>query len=315
MVNFYSKGKNWQVKLFFILTMLLASFQAKTQNSDWEWWNALHGWEPGMPSWRMWLTISPGYLGPNALPVPKMKNGLIKEKGETQISTNLHFREGDNTQDISGYFMLPFAQSKIAFEVYGVIVEKYRMSNQVRDERLARDKDGKGISQGDLYFSTLLQITRGRKFPNTLLRAAAKTASGGAYDAARYSDSPGYFFDLSFSKDLRTPISIWRPYASFGFYSWQTNDDENLQNDAYMYGAGIEFLKNNWTANASVSGYSGYKEEKDKPMVLTLSLEKQKGDRSISLQYVHGFRDWEYDTLRLSYIWHFNGVNQSQTIE
>ena len=138
-------------------------------------------------------------------------------------------------------------KNKIALEVYGVMLEKYQMSRQIRDERIARDKDGKGFAIGDLYFSTLVQLSKNRKFPNTLLRLAGKTASGGALKAARYTDSPGYFFDLSFSKDFQSPtLSTWRPLASIGFYSWQTNDPENLQNDALMYAAGVEYLKNNW---------------------------------------------------------------------
>lgn len=301
--------KLWH-RLFVAITFLCIPWQINAQNTDWEWWNTLHGWESGMPNWRMWLTISPGYLGPNALPVPDMKNGLIKSEGEAKISTGLHLKEGDNTQNISGYFMIPFAKSKIAFEVYGVIIEKYQMSEQVRDERVARDKDGKGITPGDIYFSTLIQLSRNRKFPNTLLRLATKTASGGAYYAARYSDSPGYFFDISFSKDLNTPkMATLRPFASMGFYSWQTNDEENLQNDAFMFGAGLEFLKNDWTATSTVSGYAGYKNEKDQPLAFTFGLKKHIGRKSIQFQYIHGIKDWEYDTFMMAYSWHFKGIN------
>ena len=75
----------------------------------------MHGWEPGKPNWRMWLTISPGYLGPNALPVPEVKNGLIKADGEIKLSTDFHFKKGDNTQNLSGYVMVPFAKKQNSF--------------------------------------------------------------------------------------------------------------------------------------------------------------------------------------------------------
>ncbi len=297
------------LRLMFFL-ILCFPWQSISQESDSDWWNNLHGWEPGMPGWRMWLVISPGYLGPNALPVPEQLNGLIKSETELQISSSFHFRDGDNTQDISGYFMLPFAKGKIAIEAYGVIFEKYQMSDEIRDERIARERDGNGITTGDLYFSTLIQLSKNRKFPNTLFRMACKTTSGGAYYAARYSDSPGYFFDLSFSKDFQSPTLLsWRPFASAGFYSWQTNDELNLQNDALMYGIGLELLKNAWTASTSLSGYAGYKNEKDQPLVFNLNLQRRIGKKSLKLQYIHGIKDWEYDTFRVSFIWHFKGID------
>ena len=302
------KIKSWHPATLLAMFMCLAS-PAFSQDSDIDWWNNLHGWEPGMKGWRMWLIISPGYLGPNALPVPETKNGLIKEKGEFKISSDFHFKDGDNTQDLSAYFMLPFAKNKIAIELYGVIVERYNMSDEIRDERISRERYPKGVTPGDLYFSTLVQLSKNRKFPNTLLRMATKTSSGGAYVAARYSDSPGYFFDLSFSKDFVSPSqTTWRPFATFGFYSWQTNDQDNLQNDALMYGLGLEFLKNNWIATSSLAGYAGYKNEKDQPLVANFDLERKLGGKSLKLQYIHGIKDWEYDTFKLAFIWHFKGI-------
>ena len=184
-----------------ILCMFFVTIPAGAQGIDHSWWNELHGWKEGMPSWKRWIKISPGYLGPNALPVPEAKKGYNLPESEISFSASNHFHPGDPTHDISGRLYLPFADGAIAFETYGVIIEKYAFTDAVRDERIARDKDGKGFTQGDLYFSTLIQISKNRKFPNTLFRIAGRTASGGAYKAARYSDNPGYFFDFSFSKD------------------------------------------------------------------------------------------------------------------
>ncbi len=277
---------------------------------DYQWWNTTHGWKEGMRGWRLWLNISPGYLGPNALPVPELKNGIIPEKSEVEFGADFHFKTGDPTQDLSGRITLPFAKGKIALELYGVIIEKYQMSETIRDERFARDKDGKGIVQGDLYFSTLIQLSKDRKFPNTLLRLTGKTASGGAYNAARYSDSPGYFFDLSFSKKITLSAeSNLLPHLAFGFYSWQTTDELNLQNDALMMGAGIDFNIQSVTITPSVSGYAGYKNERDQPFVFNLGLKKNMGDKTLRLQYIKGIHNWDYTTLKVSAIWHFKGVN------
>ncbi len=133
-------------------------------SEDWSWWNIKHGWQIGMPSWRSFIHITPGYLGPNALPVPEVKKGIVLPGNTFEFGVSTHFREGDPTQDLWGKYYRSFAEGKIAIEVFGVMLEHYAMSEFVRDERIARDYDGKGIANGDLYFSTLVQLVKGRKF-------------------------------------------------------------------------------------------------------------------------------------------------------
>jgi hypothetical protein len=273
-------------------------------SDDYNWWNTIHGWQPGMPGWRDWMHITPGYLGPNAMPVPEVKKGVVQSGSNLEFGLDFHFREGDPTQDIFAKYYRSFADHKIAIEFYGVIVERYAMSEFIRDERLARDFDGKGATNGDLYFSTLIQLVKDHKFPNTMLRMACRTASGNQLEGARYSDSPGYFFDLSFSKEFsgQNEKMSFLPFVSGGFYSWQTNDELNLQNDAYMYAVGADLKWAKWTVSNSFSGYSGYKHERDRPMVYTLDLSRSLKRNAIRLQYLHGFRDWTYNTIKLSLI-------------
>ena len=294
--------KNLLFLILFIFTFSVVYGQ--DPNEDYTWWNELHGWEPGDPGWRNWMIISPGYLGPNALSVPDVKRGFLNDKTEVEITASNHFHPGDPTQDISGRLYIPFANNKIAVEMYGVIFEHFAFSEEIRNERFARIEDGKGNAVGDFYFSTLIQISKDRKFPNTLFRFAAKTASGNMLEGARYADSPGYFFDFSFSKDLgKKETVIFRPFGLFGFYSWQTNDELNLQNDAFLYALGADFKKNNWLFSTSWSGYSGYKNERDKPMQLNFELRKDFNSKAIRFQYLHGLRDWEYKTIKFSFIW------------
>jgi len=295
------------MKKFFLSLMLILPLFCFSEE-DWSWWNDIHGWKPGMKGWRMWLTISPGGLGPNALPVPEVKKGLISSEKELEFGTDFHFKTGDNTQNIYGRYYRPFANNKIAVEFYGVMLERYAMSEKVRDERIARDKDGRGLAIGDLYFATMFQLIKDRKLPDTMLRMACKTASGGRLDAARYADSPGYFFDLSFSKQLNSAKQTTRllPYGSIGFYSWQTNDEGNLQNDALMYGLGLEVGHNNWSVSNSWSGYHGYKDNGDRPMVYTFDLQKKLKNNTFRIQYLHGLHDWMYNTVKFSFIWRWN---------
>jgi len=299
---------NWIFIVLFLLLSIVSN--AQDPNEDYSWWNELHNWQTGDPGWRNWMIISPGYLGPNALPVPEVKKGDLHSKTEFELTASGHLMKGDPTQDISGRFYMPFAQNKIAIEVYGVILEHFAFSEEIRDERYARIKDGKGVAFGDLYFSTLIQISKDRKFPNILLRMAAKTASGNQLEGARNSDSPGYFFDLSFSKELgNREEGKFRPFGMIGFYSWQTNDELNLQNDALLYGLGADYVKNNLLFSGSLSGYSGYKDERDRPMQLNFEIRKDWEKKAFRVQYLHGLRDWKYKTIRISFIWKFKPVN------
>jgi len=297
-------------QLWFIL-LVINSFTVFAQSSgdDMTWWNELHGWEEGDPGWMDWIIISPGYLGPNALPVPEVKRGFLNPKTELELTASAHFLKGDPTQDISGRVYVPFCQSKIAIEIYGVIVEHFAFSEEIRNERYARIEDGKGIAFGDLYFSTLIQLWKNRKMPDALLRMAGKTASGNQMEGARYTDMPGYFFDLSFSKELgKSEKGFFRPFGLAGFYCWQTNDNLCMQNDAYMYALGTDFSRNNLNLSASWSGYTGYKEQRDSPMQLNFELRKDFEGKAFRIQYLHGLRDWEYQTVKFSFIWKLNPV-------
>jgi hypothetical protein len=266
---------------------------------DWTWWNQKHGWE------RSFMHITPGYLGPNALPVPDVKKGVVPSGKSIELGFDFHFQQGDPTQDIFAKYYQSFADNKIAIELYSVLVEYYNMSDFIRDERVARDFDGKGLAVGDLYFSTLIQLVKGKKFPDTMVRMAGRTSSGDPLEGARFSDSPGYFFDFSFSKEYsgRNEKMSFLPFASFGFYSWQTNDDMNLQNDSYMYGAGVDLKWSRWSVSNSLSGYSGYKKERDRPMVYTFDLNRTLKKHTLRLQYLYGLRDWNYQTVKFSVIW------------
>jgi len=300
------------MKKLLLLFLLNSSFffvSGQDPDADYTWWNELHGWETGDPGWRNWIIISPGYLGPNALPVPDVKRGFLEGNTEFELTASNHFHPQDPTQDISGRCYIPFANNKIAVEMYGVLFEHFSFSEENRNERFARIEDGRGYAMGDFYFSTLIQIFKDRKFPNTLFRFTAKTASGNQFEGARYTDSPGYFFDFSFSKDFGNKESgIFRPFGLVGFYSWQTNDELNLQNDALMYAVGADFEKNNWLFSTSLSGYSGYKKQRDKPMQQNFELRKDFNKRAIRFQYLHGVRDREYKTIKFSFIWKLNAL-------
>ncbi|HDR67963.1 MAG TPA: hypothetical protein ENN61_02805, partial [Bacteroidaceae bacterium] len=43
---------------------------------DYSWWNEKHNWD-GVSNWTDYLIITPAYMGPNALPVPDLTDGIL----------------------------------------------------------------------------------------------------------------------------------------------------------------------------------------------------------------------------------------------
>lgn len=295
------------IVFFIFFTCVLKESESQGKNSDYSWWNQIHGWKEGSPGWQSFMIISPGYLGPNALPVPDVKKGLIFGKTEIELTSSFHYLKGDPTQDLSTRIYIPFANNRIAVEMSGVAIEHYSYTEKIRNERFSRNMDGKGFDVGDFYFTTLIQVIKNNKYlPNTLFRFSTKTASGNL-NSARYTDTPGYFLDLSFSREFgKKPTGTWRPFAMYGFYCWQTYDLSNPQNDAHLYAFGSDFEIKTFLLSASLSGYSGYKENRDKPVQLNFDIRKDYKNTAFRIQYLHGLRDWEYKTIRISLIGKFN---------
>ena len=80
-----------------ILLCLLISVSLNGQ-VDYTWWNEINNWD-GITPWDQYIIKSPGFMGPNALPVPEMKTGRLPDKASIRLFTDLHYSNGDNTQD------------------------------------------------------------------------------------------------------------------------------------------------------------------------------------------------------------------------
>lgn len=56
-------------------------------------------------SWRdktELLIYSPRYFGPNAFPIPEMRDGQVSERYEVEVRGEYHYYTGDKTWDIVG---------------------------------------------------------------------------------------------------------------------------------------------------------------------------------------------------------------------
>lgn len=294
--------------------MVLFPFFVFSQNDGYS-WNDLVAWN-GVTHWTNYLIVAPGYFGPNALPVPELRNGIINEKPYFETLAEGHFSEGDNTYNVAFRYFHPFKNKRVAVEFYMVPVEYYKSSAAIRDKRKLRNENPEGIVVGDLFFGTTVQLVKDKgHFPDLTFEMFCKTTSGGGLEDARFTDHPAYYFNLNFGKDIGKPkhIDKMRWYASLGFYNWQTNLDDYLQNDAPSYGLGFQIDKNSYEINNQFCGYLGYiswKDEPvvretdkpylydgDQPLVYRFILLKSFEDCKLKVQFQQGLNDFEYSSV------------------
>lgn len=272
---------------------------------DYSWWNDRHNWD-GHTSWNQYLTISSSYFGPNALPVPEIHDGNIRPSFETEVSAFQYSGQGDQTRNLFTRVYVPLFNARIAFESWVVPIEFYEMDTLTRDLRASRDRDGKGSAGGDIYISSqVLLFSETGSRPSLLFECALRTASGTNLSAARFTDGPGYYFDVSSGKTWKFSgswITGIRPCLTGGLYVYQTFDTDHLQNDALLYGAGLDLMAGTWKLQQSLMGYSGYLHIGDKPLVYRASLTFSMTRFDFKLGYQYGIRNYPYHAFQLGVV-------------
>ncbi len=293
------------------LLLLLLFFlpQLLTAQEDYTWWNELHNWD-GIRGWQQYLIISPAFLGPNALPVPELKNGLLPGQSTFELAAQGQYMPGDRTHNLFSRLFLRLDSDVFGVQVSMVPIEHYLMDTVIRDERKSNQRHPKGFTTGDVYVGTYVQLLKDKeKWPDLLLTINLRTASGGAHNAARYTDAPGYFFDLSFGKSFPVGGKLLRsirPHGMMGFYVWQTNLDNFKQNDAFQYGLGCTLVAVNLEMTHLIKGYSGYIGNGDQPIVYRGVLRTRRKEAfNWSLFVQQGLRDFEYLSVSLGALFSF----------
>jgi len=229
------------MKRFFLILIIFSGSQA-IFSQDYSWWNDLHNWD-GISSWREYIIYSPSYMGPNAFPVPEFNTGRFTEEFEFELGGAYHASSGDQTANLFTNLNLAIAPGIAGVNLSYVPYEVYSMDIETRDLRRARDLDPSGKSYGDFYITTYVQVIKDKEnFPDIMLSINLKTSSGTNLGNARNTDAPGYYFDLSLGKNIasnRANLKYWRPYFMGGFFSYQINRDDYVQNDAILYATGF----------------------------------------------------------------------------
>ncbi len=268
-------------------------------------WAARNNFVSGT-DWRDHLDLSPGNMGPNALPVMQSIRGEVDSVASFRIGGNYHTAPGDRTTDLALELRYPFGD-RASLRIRYVLVERYSLSEELALSRNVLREDLDGVAHGDVTVDGLFQLIKGHaKFPDFTVAIRVKTASGTDLEGLRNTDTPGYAFEGSFGKDFVLPKGdiVLRPYASGGFFVWQLFGAEATQNDAYTYSVGLaqRFAKVN--SFVEWAGYSGWMQELDQPMVIRGGV-RTNGRLAYTLDVSQGLRNWEYFTigLGLKYGW------------
>jgi hypothetical protein len=286
--------------LFFFSTLLVKS------QEDFSWWTKIHNWDGHTP-WNQYMTMSTSFMGPNSLPVPEIMKGRIDSSAQLELSADYNFSRGDKTKNIFTRGYLPLYENRFAVSIDVIPYEWFKTDTLTRDIRAARGRNGKGGAGGDIYFYSIFQILRNKeKWPDLSFRAAFRLASGTNLRNARYTDGPGYFFDLSAGKNISVKSNFIRVYAMSGFYAYQTFDLQHLQNDCFLYGGGMDFIFKKIIFSQSVAGYSGYLNIGDKPIVYRAGVQLlfKKFDWKFSYQW--GLHDYDFQRIRIGVVFHTN---------
>ncbi|MEM7548400.1 MAG: hypothetical protein AAF363_01910 [Bacteroidota bacterium] len=258
------------------------------------------------------IPIAPNFLGPNALPVPEIGKGKVSSRSRLEAGWTGSFSEGDDTQSFITNLNYVVLADRIAIHVQFVPVEFFNLTRDEQTRRNIEDEffESSGTQTGDVYYGFEVQILKEKKgWPDLMVRGSVKTASGENVENGRFTDSPGYFFDASLGKDIKLDENrTIRPYGQLGFYSWQTYDVVLPQNDATMFGVGVDYDSEKYMFSSSLVGYAGWKDNGDDPVLWRIEGIKKLGKYDLKLGYQHGINDWQFRSITASLILNFDAA-------
>lgn len=294
------------MKREFIICCLFLMLTVRLSAQDWTWW-ANNVKYDNKTYWTEYIIFSPKYMGPNALPVPNFSDGLIENETYFMISGSAHLSKGDNTYNPNIYINYNLIDNLISFDFYYLPIEYFIMSHEIKTERKTfyhyyYDK----TARGDMYLNTNIQLIR-KQSVDLKVRIGYKFPTSNKVGMARFTDSPGYYFDLNFGipiinlKDSKVKLT-----GMVGFYAWQTNSDIQYQNDALLYGLGVSLKQNDVKLETGVRGYWGYMNNGDKPMVWKIQGSKRINNVGFSLGYQLGILDTKYHSFEVGAAYYFN---------
>lgn len=280
-------------RLWVFLLMLVYGVTLSAQPP--EWWQQVHQYD-GSKHWVDYMTFSSAYFGPNALPVPELPDARVALSHQVELSADLFWGYGDQTQSLSTQFTYVFIPGRLAINVSGVLLEHYKTTTAVRDYRASLIESAEEtLLIGDYYISTQMALLReGRWKPDVSLDVVLKTASSNSPSGARFFDTPGYVLQVNAGKTVAVSggfIDSLRLAANTGFLCYQTNHSN--QNDAWLYGALLRLHHKRLSLEGGIGGYEGWIKG-GKPLVLRSRVLWKVGSLNYFLGYQHALRDYPF---------------------
>ncbi|MFW6370874.1 MAG: hypothetical protein ACOC10_06675, partial [Bacteroidota bacterium] len=235
------------------------------------------------------------------------------------ITTGAHLNvmEGDTAVNSYLDFNWVIAPGKVAAKIWGYPTETFRMTNEVRDRRqIYYDDPGWMTRGGDLWISTFIQLLRHHKtLPDVVINYSMKTTTGSILHA-RYTDSPAHYFYAAAGKSYfpeNSFISELRLAVMGGLYIWQTNKVEMAQDEGPLFEAGLKIRHQNYLLHNEIGAYNGYGaysymdvEDYNFPVVYRINFIKQGKHLNWKLEYKTGWKDYNYSTYKLEFIYSFH---------
>jgi hypothetical protein len=291
----------------FILFMFLQTTLFSQTRQRWE---QVVNWD-GVSHWSRYMITLPAFQGPNSLPVPQVGNGRIDSNSYIGVSGAFHFMEGDHTQNIVVNGHLALVKDVVGVELTWIPWERYNMSTALKEKRHVyyefwNDKK----AAGDLLLNTNFRLLKKwAPVMDLILQIGYRMPSGTDYGSARYSDGPGYHFAINMGKPLNKAKTL-KLTAMAGFLVWQIESDIFKQDDSFLFGAGLEYRKKNFSLQTNVAGYLGYLEKQgDKPVVFRARAEQQLKKIKLVLGFQQGLNDFEYSSVDAGLRFNFRHIN------
>jgi hypothetical protein len=291
------------MRILLVLLAFVCSFGLiQGQQDDHQWWNNIHNWD-GVRSWSSYIPMLPGKMGPNALPVPDNQIGCIDTNLNLLLAPEIHVAPNDFTSNLFTRINVPIKQA-VALQVWWVPIEYFKTDTIIRDMRAARTRQAEGFAMGDVYIGMHVPLVHDKKgWPDLMLGINLKTASGNRLQDARFTDSPGYWFELSAGKNFTLPNilpnAVWRWYASSGFYVYQTNRTDYFQNDALLLGGGLDVSGKRLKLRLQLNSYTGYFNDFDAPVVARVEAQYSLQKSLVFLRLQGGNESYPFTSVRM----------------
>lgn len=283
------RSRCWEY-LFLILLIPISSLA-----QNFSWWNETHSWD-GQSHWSTYIKLSPAFMGPNAFPIPFAER--MVEWPEFEIRYSYHSNLGERAWDIFSKLSLPLGdRASLRFQMNPV--EYFQMDTMLRNERFARDQDPNGYASGDLLVEFNALVISSKK-SQLLFNLGLKTASGSQFRNARYTDSPAYYFNLSYHRYISIHPEITIDFGTLmGLYVWQTYMINNRQNDAFLAAFSCKLNYKKISLVNDVRGFIGYLGNGDSPLLYSIKLSKIISRYELFIRKQFNLHDYPYKSIQL----------------